>query len=163
MRRTRLPFLALATILAIAACGKRDPVAPDANAAAPALPAPNKARPDPMGGPPPTARPEPQPLEPAATIPAALQGRWGLTPADCTSTRGDAKGLLLIGANELRFYESRAVPAEGIESDADSISGKFEFTGEGQSWTKFQSYKLDDRRLVRTETNPNTSFTYARC
>lgn len=162
MRRTRLPFFALATILTIAACGKRDPVAPDANAAA-ALPTPNKPRPDPMGGPPANASPQPQALEPAAAIPAALQGRWGLTPADCTSTRGDAKGLLVIGENELRFYESRAVPAEGIESDADSISGKFDFTGEGQSWTRYQSYKLDDRKLIRTETNPNTSFSYARC
>jgi predicted small lipoprotein YifL len=163
MRRTRLPLFALTTILAIAACGKGDPVAPDANAAAPALPAPQKAHPDPMGGPPPTARPEPQPLKPGAAIPQALQGRWGLAPRDCTSTRGDAKGLLVIGTDELRFYESRAVPADGIVSDADSISGKFDFTGEGQSWTKYQSYKLDDRKLIRTETNPNTSFTYARC
>ena len=30
------------------------------------------------------------------TIPAALQGNWGLVPADCTSTRGDNKGLLRI-------------------------------------------------------------------
>src|SRR4051812_2684079 len=31
---------------------------------------------------------------PAQTeIPTAIRGRWGLVPADCTSTRGDAKGL----------------------------------------------------------------------
>ena len=27
------------------------------------------------------------------SFPAAIQGRWGLVPADCTSTKGDAKGL----------------------------------------------------------------------
>jgi predicted small lipoprotein YifL len=162
MRRLRLPVFALATILAIAACGKRDPVAPEANAAA-ALPTVNKPTPDPTGGPPPNAAPQQQPLSPGAAIPQALQGRWALTPADCTTTRGDAKGLLIIGSNELRFYESRAVPAAEIQTDLDSISGKFDFTGEGQSWTKYQSFKLDDRKLVRTERNPTASFTYARC
>ncbi len=34
----------------------------------------------------------------AKTIPAALHGRWGMVPADCTSTRGDNKGLLTITA-----------------------------------------------------------------
>src|SRR5688500_4994135 len=29
-------------------------------------------------------------------IPAAFHGRWGMVPADCTSTKGDAKGLITI-------------------------------------------------------------------
>ena len=36
----------------------------------------------------------------------ALQGNWGMVPADCTSTRGDNKGLLRITATTLQFYES---------------------------------------------------------
>jgi hypothetical protein len=163
MRRTRLPFLSLAAILTIAGCGGSDPVAKDTNAAAAKLPAPSKPRADPLGGPPANANPEPQPLASAAAIPPVLQGRWGLSPGDCTSTRGDAKGLLVVDGDQLRFYESRAVPASDIESDADSISGNFAFSGEGQSWTRYQSLKLDDHRLIRTETNPNTSFAYARC
>jgi len=153
----------LLALAALAACGKPDAVADNTNNTQ-ALPTVNEPAPSPSGGPPANAN-DANGVMPAsaATIPSELQGRWGLTPADCTSTRGDAKGLLIIGTDELRFYESRAVPAEGIESDADSISGKFDFTGEGQSWTKYQSYKLDDRKLIRTETNPNTSFTYARC
>ena len=163
MRRFRLPLFALGAMLAFAACGKRDPVAPDANAAAAALPAPTKPRADPMGGPPANADPQPQALTAVAAIPQALQGRWGLSPGDCTTTRGDAKGLLVVGSNELRFYESRAVPAAGIAADADSISGTFDFTGEGQSWTKYQSLSIDGHRLIRAEINPNTSFSYARC
>jgi hypothetical protein len=97
------------------------------------------------------------------TIPAALLGRWGLSPADCTSTRGDAKGLLIVSPTELRFYESRAVPANDAQTDSDSISGDFAFTGEGQSWTKYESLKIDKQVLVRTETKPTASFSYAKC
>jgi hypothetical protein len=92
-----------------------------------------------------------------------LQGRWGLTPGDCTSRLGDAKGLLVIGPNELRFYESRAVPAADVQGDADTISGNFHFTGEGQAWTKYEALKRSGDKLTRTENNPAASFTYAKC
>lgn len=100
---------------------------------------------------------------PAAAIPAALHGRWGMTPADCTSTRGDNKGLLAVAADGLRFYESRAVPVRNVELSDDSISADFAFTGEGQGWTKYQALTLDDDRLMRTESSPMASFTYVRC
>jgi hypothetical protein len=165
MRRLRLPLVAIATLLAIAACSQREPVAEDANAQAEQLPTVNKPSPAPWGGPPESAQPTPAPaqLTPAAAIPKALQGRWGLTPADCMIGRGDAKGLLVVSERELRFYESRAVPTADVQVDADSVSGRFDFTGEGQSWSKYESLKLDERKLIRTETNPNTSYTYARC
>jgi len=100
---------------------------------------------------------------PAAAIPAALHGRWGLTPADCTSTRGDAKGLLAIRADGLQFYESRATPARNVKRSSDSFSADFAFTGEGQSWTRFQTLTLQGEKLVRTESSPMASFTYAPC
>ena len=96
-------------------------------------------------------------------IPVALRGRWGLTPGDCTSTRGDAKGLLVVTANELKFYESRAVPSPAAEVDSDSIVGNFAFTGEGQSWTRFERFELQRHALVRTESNPAASYSYAKC
>ena len=82
---------------------------------------------------------------------------------DCTSTRGDAKGLLTVGPTELKFYESRAVPGPDTQTGKDSITGNFAFTGEGQTWTKFEALELKGRELVRTESNPVASFTYARC
>jgi len=82
---------------------------------------------------------------------------------DCTSTRGDAKGLLMIGPADLKFYESRAVPEPDTQTGKDSITGNFAFTGEGQTWTKFEALELKGRELVRTESNPVASFTYARC
>jgi hypothetical protein len=163
--RLRLPYVSVALIAAIAACGKPDPVANGANAVAAVPAASNKAAPAPTGGPPPAAAPAATSASPTATtrIPAALQGRWGLTPRDCTSALGDAKGLLVINGRELRFYESRAVPSPGVAADSDSISGNFAFTGEGQSWTKFETFELRNDALVRTESNPAASYTYAKC
>lgn len=161
--RLRLPFASLALIAAVAACSSRDPVAENANGAA--LPAPaSEAAPSPVGAPPANeTAPASSTTTNAATIPAALQGRWGLTPADCTSPLGDAKGLLVIGGSELRFYESRAVPSPAVQSDADSITGNFHFTGEGQSWMKFETLRRQKDKLVRTDSNPTASFTYAKC
>lgn len=148
----------------LAACSKRDPVADEASNTA-GLPVANTSAPSPDGAPPPNPPAPAIGTEPtaAAMIPAALQGRWGLTPGDCTSALGDAKGLLVVNEGELRFYESRAVPAGEIQSDADSISGSFNFTGEGQSWSKYVALDLQGRDLVRTEIHPNASFTYAKC
>jgi hypothetical protein len=158
----RLRLLACILILGAVSCTKRDPVADDANAA---VNLPLVAHPvaDAHGRPPETAAPANPLPAPAAAIPAAIQGRWGLTPADCTSTRGDAKGLLVIGAGELRFYESRAVPSANVQGDAITISGDFHFTGEGRSWTRFEALSVRKDKLTRTESNPPASFTYAKC
>lgn len=157
MRRARFPFLTFMAILSIAACKKSDPVADEANAIAPV--AVNDSAGPAAGGPPPISAN----ADASAIIPAQLQGRWGLTPADCTSTRGDNKGLLVITGDALKFYESRAVPGISIEKSANSISGEFNFTGEGQSWTKYESIKLQSDGLVRTERSPAASYTYAKC
>ena len=37
---------------------------------------------------------------PLTVIPAAFHGRWGMVPADCTSTRGDNKGLITVDAEQ---------------------------------------------------------------
>lgn len=149
----------------MAACGRHDPVANDAKSVNLPLPA-NDTTPDPLGGPPENATEAataPAGGTAAAAIPTSLQGRWGLSPADCTSQRGDAKGLLIVNANELRFYESRAIPSPGVQADSKSVSGDFRFTGEGQSWTKYETVELRKNKLVRTESNPAASYTYAKC
>ena len=52
--------------------------------------------------------------------------------------------------------------ADGNRMDP-TIGADFEFTGEGQSWTKFETLQLKKDKLVRTESSPMASFTYARC
>ena len=69
----------------------------------------------------------------------------------------------MVTPDRLIFYESRAFPSTGVESDGDSISGNFDFTGEGQAWSKYESLKRDRDKLTRTETNPAASYTYAKC
>jgi hypothetical protein len=160
----RVPFISCALMILFAACSRPDPVAD--NAAAENLPAPaNRPTTDPAGLPPENGTAPANAAAPAAAarIPARLHGRWGLSPADCNSTRGDAKGLLVIAADDLRFYESRAVPSADVQTDAGSISGHFDFTGEGQSWSKYEALKRSGTKLTRTETNPAASYTYAKC
>jgi len=162
MLRAIAPFTVPFFMLAMIACSRSDPV--DEQAANTAgLPAANEPAPDATGAPPANAVAERPLTETEAKIPAALHGRWGLTPGDCTSTRGDAKGLLIVGPADLKFYESRAVPKPDAQASADSISGEFAYTGEGQTWTKFQALELQGQQLVRTESSPMASFTYARC
>ena len=164
--RLRLPIISLALITIIAACDKQGPVANGANAVA-AVPQPStKPVPTPAGGPPANSA---VPAAPAAAgqsatgIPANLQGRWGLTPADCTAPLARAKGLLVINSGELRFYESRAVPGADLHTGAVATSGTFHFSGEGQNWDKFESLQRKGDKLTRTEGNPTASYTYAKC
>jgi len=172
-----LPSAAL--VLALAGCGSNGPVAKQANntanliavvdqanAVANAARAKNRKPPAPSA--PPAAAASPVGAPPAQSdgktaIPAELQGRWGLTPADCTSALGDAKGLMVVGDDGLRFYESRAVPGGNTATQQNSFSADFHFTGEGQTWVKFETLQRYFNEPVRTESNPMASFTYARC
>src|SRR3982751_35270 len=142
MLRAIAPLISCAFMIAVVSCSGRDPVDDKAKNTA-GLPTINDSVPDASGAPPARA-PVASTEQPAATvsIPAALQGRWGLAPNDCTSTRGDAKGLLVVGPADIKFYESRATPVAAAQADADSISGDFAFTGEGQTWTKFEALDL---------------------
>ena len=159
--RFYFPIIALSTIGSLVACSGRDPVADEANNAA-ATPAQENAMvPDVAANEANSAAAEAQLT--SATIPAMFHGRWGLTPEDCTSTRGDAKGLLIVSADQLKFYESVAKPAGELTVSADSASGDYNFSGEGMSWKKYQALEMQGGKLVRTESSPMTSYTYARC
>lgn len=158
----RVPFISAFLLLAMAACGANNPVDDKAKNTA-GLPDVNALAPSSAGEPHGPTTPAQASPPPAASIPAVLQGRWGLSPADCSSALSDAKGLLVVNSNELRFYESRAVPAGDVDTDASSISGNFAFTGEGRSWTKYEELKVDKGWLTRTEDKPPASFSYAKC
>jgi hypothetical protein len=159
----RVPFISCALIIAVASCGRSDPVDKNAAKAAAPLPDVNAPAPSAIGEPHKNTDPAKPLPPPVATIPAALQGRWGLAPADCSGDPSAAKGLLVVTPGELRFYESKAVPSADVAADPDSISGTFAFNGEGQSWTRYEALKLNKDVLTRTEIKPTASFTYAKC
>jgi hypothetical protein len=94
-------------------------------------------------------------------IPASLHGRWGMAAGDCTSTRGDAKGLISIGGQTIRFYEAVATLKEPRPATAASFSGLFGFTGEGQHWEKVMTLTRTGDTLKRAE--EAGTFTYTRC
>lgn len=156
--------LTIAAAAALASCGGREPVAEEVKNGS-ALPDATGSSASPSGGAPAPGAAAGNAVSTASAIniPAALRGRWGLSPGDCTSTIGDAKGLLVVGDNELRFYESVAIPAGDVQTSANSISGDFAFTGEGQNWTKHQTLELRDGALVRTDRDPIATFRYVRC
>jgi len=164
--RFRVPVFTCVLMVMIAACEKHGPVANGASAVT-SVPGPvNTATLTPEGAPPENESnlaPEASEGGAAAEIPGILQGRWGLTPEDCTSALAQAKGLLVINAGGLRFYKSLAAPSSGAQADNQSINGDFRFSGEGKVWTRFESLKRNGDKLTRTETDPAASYTYAKC
>jgi hypothetical protein len=169
MIRFIFPIATIAAIMTMGACsGNSDPVADNADNVSASQPEIAVLPPDESDSTPAnqleTGVDDPDLPPPApGKIPASLQGRWGMTPEDCTSTRGDAKGLLIVSADSLKFYESVAKPAGDLKASGDSASGDFAFTGEGMTWKKYEALELQDNKLVRTESKPMASFTYARC
>lgn len=103
-----------------------------------------------------------------ATIPPRFRGRWGLIAADCEAGRPDAKGLMEVTGEVLRFYESKARPAQLAQLDATTLRGRFAFTGEGMEWERTITLDLEDggARLTRSEEGAGAlpePLRYTRC
>lgn len=144
------------------------PVVPDAPAtpAAPTTTAAEDYQPSPAEKPP--AEAEPGIGTGDKAIPAAVQGRWGLVAADCTSTKGDAKGLLTIDAADLRFYESHGELARIREKDAARIVADYKFSGEGMEWDRLMVLDVQDggKTLIRRDYGEGAAagpMRYRRC
>lgn len=148
---TFLSLTALGAALALAACSK-EPEAPPTQ--------PTETEEVFQEEPAPAAEATELSEEPAAEgevsqveIPEAVQGRWGMVAADCTSKRGDAKGLLEVSADQLKFYESVAKLGEIKEAGETRIRATFAYTGEGQSWSQdvVLDAQDDGKTLIRRE------------
>ena len=96
-----------------------------------------------------------------AVIPAQYRGRWGMVAADCTSTRGDAKGLITIADKTIKFYESTATLRDQRPAIATSFAGLYDFTGEGQKWQKAVTLTRTGDMLKRADDEGN--YSYTRC
>ena len=110
----------------------------------------------------------PAPAKLPTRIPEPFQGRWGLTQADCTSTRGDAKGLLTISDARLTFYEAKGTLNKVIAVTETSFAARYGFSGEGQTWMRTERFSLVKAELHRTTDaepgqEPPVNLTYARC
>ena len=101
----------------------------------------------------------------ALLIPAAFHGRWGMVPKDCTSTLGDAKGLITVDASSIKFFESRATLTKVTGNAPENFTGNFAFSGEGMNWNNSQNLKLtgSSNTLLRKQSDIAEPFTYQRC
>ncbi|MFA9200554.1 MAG: hypothetical protein ACEQR8_05110 [Cypionkella sp.] len=159
----RLAILA-AVPLALAACGQSDDGMQTAETEGTAAPAATPS-------PPATAASPPAPGAagiPEFGIPPALQGNWGLVAADCTSQRGDAKGLLRISATTLTFYESFGRLGTIKDRGDTSLRADYAFTGEGMEWTRdiTLTVSADGKSLTRLDRGGEEvggPFIYTKC
>ncbi len=102
------------------------------------------------------------------SIPMAMRGRWGLVPADCTSTKGDAKGLMTIDAGSIRFYESVAKLAKVDQRSETALKAGYAFSGEGMDWKRDMTLALQPggKVLIKQEFGegaPAGPYKYAHC
>jgi hypothetical protein len=149
MKTLALPLVCL---IALAACDSGASNPETADTAAPEAPDIASATPSPA----------------ASTIPAAIQGRWGLVPADCEPGRDDAKGLLTIGPTKLEFYESVGTLTEIEEASDTRIRAAFAFTGEGMTWQRDETLDAQDngQTLIRREYGEDAApgpLRYSKC
>lgn len=148
----------LAAALMLAACGDKPadetmPVEPDGGIGTGATPLPGSS-PSAAAG------------IPEFGIPTALQGRWGLSPADCG--RDGAEGLLVVSPTTLTFYESVGRLGTIEERSESSIRADFAFSGEGMTWSRELTLTVSGDTLTRREhggQEPGTGgpFAYTRC
>lgn len=112
----------------------------------------------------PTNAPAPSP-SPVAALPTEYHGRWGMVSNDCVPGRDDAKGLMIVSADGLGFYESRGRIEKIATAQAGTLTLDLAFTGEGQEWNRRETLTLldDGKTLVREEQKPSGSFRYTRC
>jgi hypothetical protein len=148
--------LPLAALIVLAACDSGTPNPEASTATQPA----NTATPEASG----TASASPV----ASAIPAAIQGRWGMVPADCEPGRSDAKGLLTISPTRLQFYESVGILTDIGEASDSRIRASFAFTGEGMSWQRDETLEVQDngKTLIRREFGGGAApgpFRYSKC
>jgi hypothetical protein len=158
MKPIALPVLTAAVLLSLAACDSRNPEAP-ADTSTTSAPAERVPLPSASG----TAT-----VPTASSIPAAIQGRWGMVAADCEPGRDDAKGLMVVTANRLEFYESIGRLDEVKESSDTSLRAQFDFTGEGMEWGREVAMELlDNGKTLRTLQSDNGvsegPFRYSKC
>jgi len=160
--------LILAPLLLLGACGGGEDAgnnSSDDAATTVTEPVPDNATVDPQNSVvplPPAASPTPVA---ASGFPQAFQGRWGLGVNDCDPARDDSKGLMVVSADAVGFYESRGVPSRIEATTPTRLVAEIAFTGEGQQWTKRTAMQLQDggRTLVREESDPAQLLRYARC
>lgn len=152
-----LSLTAVALALGLSACSKQPEPAPSETSSE--APTEVIAEPDAAPKDTPAAPLEASEAVAADVIPPALRGRWGLVAGDCTGPADVAKGLMTVSADQLKFYEAVAKLTTVKSAKADAMTGNFEFSGEGQSWTLQVALTSPDggKTMIRKDTGPDAA------
>ena len=76
-------------------------------------------------------------------VPARFQGQWRVNRKSCDNPR-DTMGVT-ITADRLLFYESEGKVRAVRDTGQDSLAVSADYTGEGDSWSRWSTLKLTDR------------------
>lgn len=169
-------------VLALAACGRRDEVPAHDDVTA-AVPAGNEAEVDaalgnivmvdngtPAPGVPDVSSPSASDLRRQARhFPAALQGKWGLTPADCDISRSDTKGVMTVRGDAVSFYDASAVVSAVPEKSSYRIVADLDYRGGGRTWRRRERFEVVNGGTMLQRTapvppgTPPRTFRYEHC
>lgn len=88
-----------------------------------------------------------------ASFPMSMRGRWGMNAADCDPARADNKGLMTVGPDSVKFYESIGEIGVVAQRTENIVRATFDYEGEGMEWKRDARYELVDggKVLVLTE------------
>jgi len=99
-------------------------------------------------------------------LPLPLQGRWGLTAADCDVSVRAPKGLLVIAPKQLTFYEAKATIVSLDKATDYAVTAGLSFEDDNKKqWTSVETLALvtGGTALIRTEQSPVKTYRYQRC
>ena len=109
---------------------------------------------------------EPLPDLSEATIPDAFHGRWSSTSEGCETEGGEMP--IEVDAETIQFHESVATLGTVSESETRAIRATYNFTGEGEEWSRDIKLAIseDGTELTRTEYGEDAMaepMTYTKC
>jgi hypothetical protein len=101
----------------------------------------------------------------APDFPSAMLGRWGITEADCDPSNNDNKGLMVVNADSVRFYDTQAKLVGAERRSEYTVAADLGFKRDGRKWTARQSFALagGGTALLRGEQSPVKTYRYGRC
>ena len=106
----------------------------------------------------PQAAPEDAATESLDAMPEPFLGHWDFSEETCADPASEMR--LMIAANEIRYYESLAVPTDIVPNADGALMVEHSFSGEGEEWTEMLAYELseDGERLTVTQSDGSLSI-----
>jgi hypothetical protein len=93
-------------------------------------------------------------------VPARFQGEWAASLAQCGK---DSESRLVIGAAQIRFYESEGTIKAVVTRGERELALIAELSGEGETWLDFSHFRLSADQKTLTDITGERAFVRHRC